>query len=124
MRARVERNSTTAHLDLETCKPDRARGHVCRQPAHAVCAAHFVRFWHKADMPVVSVDVRFRVQSGQGCLMTFCLLLTQSGHGTGRNSAVRRFPARTEADLIQNDPGLVENSPRPLSDWDRPGASG
>ena len=24
------------------------------------CAAHFVRFWHKADIPVHSADVRFR----------------------------------------------------------------
>src|SRR5262249_29185344 len=39
-----------------------------------------VRSWHKADMPIILSNVRFRGQSGHRLLHCTCLLLTQSGH--------------------------------------------
>jgi hypothetical protein len=38
------------------------------------------RFWHEADLPVVSLNVRFLEQSGHGLRDAVRLLLTQSGH--------------------------------------------
>ena len=38
------------------------------------------------------VDVRFRWQSGDGSVMTLCLLLTHSGHRPDRNPAVQWSP--------------------------------
>jgi hypothetical protein len=39
-----------------------------------------VRFWHKADIPVVLSNVRFWGNSGHRLDARPCLLLTQSGH--------------------------------------------
>src|SRR5215831_10159672 len=40
-----------------------------------------MRFWHKADMPDVSLDVRFRGQSGHlNAQIEFFRFWTQSGH--------------------------------------------
>jgi hypothetical protein len=44
----------------------------------------YVRFWPKADIPILSADVRFCRRywgnSGHGLLHCKCLLVTQSGH--------------------------------------------
>ena len=39
-----------------------------------------VRYWHKADIPICTVNVRFRGKSGHAILTLRCPLLTQSGH--------------------------------------------
>ena len=39
-----------------------------------------VRFWHKADVQIALMNVRFEGNNGHGADMTRCLLMTQSGH--------------------------------------------
>ena len=43
-------------------------------------AVQNVRYWHKADIPTGSTNVRFTPESGHWLEMPQCLLLTQSGH--------------------------------------------
>jgi hypothetical protein len=39
-----------------------------------------VRYWHKADIPIVRINVRPWGSSGHAFVHRICLLLTQSGH--------------------------------------------
>jgi hypothetical protein len=43
-------------------------------------AMHFVRKWHKADMPVVLGDVRFWANSGNRDLTASCPVVTHNRH--------------------------------------------
>ena len=49
----------------------------------------YVRSWHKADMPVAAIDVRFWGKSGHRDCTAKCLLLTQSGHRAPQPIVVR-----------------------------------
>jgi hypothetical protein len=55
-----------------------------------------VCLWHEADMPLASVDVRFREQSGHGLRTAWWPLMTQSGQTSYDVLAVRRFEHNQE----------------------------
>src|SRR6516225_674982 len=50
----------------------RKSGNICPKSGINCCSA-CVRFWHKADIPRLSSDVRFWGQSGHRCLPSECL---------------------------------------------------
>ena len=43
-----------------------------------------VRYWHKADVPLALMNVRFEGNNGHDANVTRCPLMTQSGHVRAR----------------------------------------
>jgi hypothetical protein len=51
-----------------------------------------VRFWHKADMPIALLNVRFRGQSGHRAKALQCPLMTHLRHQRLKIAAVQVDP--------------------------------
>src|SRR5215471_7049411 len=72
-----------------------------------------VCFWHKADIPTRSTNVRFWGQSGHGADSRKCPLLTQSGHWPrqSRVTGVTEYRVGTAASVRLDVEGLDHLAP-------------
>jgi hypothetical protein len=76
-------------LTLRTASFSHLCGWLQNRSCRRARPRHEGRFWHKADMPEVSPNVRFQAGSGHPILGRACLILTQSGPRPDRNRQLR-----------------------------------
>src|SRR5262249_1964127 len=71
------------HYGQRSCEPHTGRTHGCTDPSlrreESPCQPGAVHTWHKADMPVASLDVRFRGKSGQHVVVLSFSAPTENG---------------------------------------------